>query len=61
MPNLTAKELSGIEDQLNGEHMLVKKFRSLAAQSSDPAIRSKCEQIAGAHQKHYDRLLGHLN
>lgn len=60
MPNLTAKELSAIEDQLTGEHLLVKKFQSFAAQSCDPQIKSKCEQIAAVHQKHYDRILSHL-
>ena len=47
MPNLTAKELSSLEDQLSAEQLLVKKYKSYAVLSSD--------------QNHYDRLLAFLN
>ena len=49
MPNLTAKELSSLEDQLS------------AVLSSDPQLKTQYEQIAGQHQNHYDRLLAFLN
>ena len=33
MANLTAKELSALEDQLNCEQMLIKKFKAYAGSS----------------------------
>ncbi len=61
MPSLTSKELAAIEDQLNSEKMLVKKYKAYASMSQDPQICSKCEQIASQHQNHYNRLLGYLS
>lgn len=60
MANLTAKELSAIEDQLNCEQILIKKYKAYAQTASDPQIKSKCEQIAGQHKQHYDTLMGYL-
>ena len=61
MANLTEKELSDLEDQLNSESLLVKKFRAVAENSTDPALRGKCEQIAAKHKEHFDRLMTYLN
>lgn len=61
MANLTAKELVSIEDQLAGEQVLIKKYKIYAEASTDPQIRTKCEQIASKHQNHYNRLLNQLN
>ena len=61
MANLTEKELSLLEDQLNSESLLVKKFRAVAENSTDPALRGKCEQIAAKHKEHFDRLMTYLN
>lgn len=61
MANLTAKELSFLEDQLSMEQLMVKKFKSIAAQSDDPQIKSKCEQIAAKHSEHYSRMMSFLN
>ena len=38
MANLTSKELSAIEDQLNCEQMLIKKFKAYAQMATEPAI-----------------------
>lgn len=57
---LTAKELSAIEDQLNGEKLLVSKCKAYAQQCSDPQLKQKCETLAGKHQTHYDTLLSLL-
>ncbi len=57
MANLTSKELSAIEDQLNSEKLMITKFRSYAQMCTDPQIKQKCEQYAGKHQNHYERLL----
>lgn len=60
MPNLSSKELSAIEDQLNYEQCLIKKYNSFASMCTDPTLKSKCSQIAGKHQQHYDKLLNYL-
>lgn len=60
MANLTSKELTGLEEQLNAESILIKKNQTYAELSSDPQIKSKCEQIAAKHQMHYNTLLQHL-
>ena len=61
MANLTAKELSAIEDQLNCEQMLIRKFRAYAQSATDPQIKASCENMAQRHTHHYDTLMGHLN
>ncbi len=60
MGNLTAKELSAIEDQLNSEQNLIKKYKAYAQAASDPQIKSTCEQIANQHKQHFDTLMGYL-
>ncbi len=60
MANLTAKELSAIEDQLNCEQNLIKKYKAYAMAASDPQIKSTCEQIATQHKQHFDTLMGYL-
>ncbi len=60
MANLTSKELSAIEDQLNCEQILIKKYKAYAQAASDPQIKTTCEQIANQHKQHYDTLMGHL-
>ena len=60
MPNLTQKELSALEDVLNQEQLLIKKFRNYAAQTQDTQIRATAEQMAGQHKQHYDTLMGYL-
>ena len=61
MPNLTSKELSAIEDQLNMEQLLIKKFQTVAQLTSDPQIRTKFENITKKHHEHICKLLSHLN
>ena len=61
MATLTAKELGFLEDQLTMEQLLVKKFKNIAAQTDDPQIKSKCEQIAAKHSEHYSRMMSYLN
>lgn len=60
MANLTAKELSAIEDQLNQEQILIKKFKAYAQVATDPQIKYSCEQMANQHKQHFDTLMGHL-
>ena len=60
MANLTSNELSALEDQLNCEQVLIKKYKAYAQAASDPQIKTTCEQIAAQHKQHYDTLMGHL-
>ncbi|CDC09363.1 MAG: spore coat protein [Clostridium sp.] len=60
MANLTAKELSALEDQLNYEQMLVKKYKAYSQAATDPQIKASCEQMANQHKQHFDTLMGHL-
>jgi rubrerythrin len=61
MPNITSKELMALEDQLSAEQVLVKKYQGYASMITDPALKSKYEQIATKHQQHYQKLLSHLS
>ena len=61
MANLTSKELSAIEDQLNCEQMLIKKFKAYAETATDPQIKTTCENMAARHKTHFDTLMGHLS
>ena len=56
MTSLTTKELSFIEDQLKCEQTMICKCKAFAEQTQDQALRSKFDEIANRHQKHYDKL-----
>jgi hypothetical protein len=60
MPNITSKELTALEDQLNSEQMLVKKYNSFANMCTDAVLKTKCQQIAAKHQEHYNKLMKYL-
>lgn len=60
MINITAKELSALEDQLNYEQLLVKKIKGYASMCRDSQLKTICEQTAAQHKTHYDMLLKHL-
>lgn len=59
--NLTNKELNYLEDNLNHEMLLVKKFRAYADQCQDPTLKQTCNKIADKHAGHFDILLHYLN
>ncbi|HIZ84024.1 MAG TPA: spore coat protein [Firmicutes bacterium] len=61
MANLTAKELSALEDQLNMEKLLIKKYKMVSSMAVDQEVKTKCEQVAAKHQEHFNRLMSHLN
>ncbi|WP_243450215.1 hypothetical protein [Desulfosporosinus sp. Sb-LF] len=61
MPELTAKNLDILNDQLGAEALLVHKFAQAAQSVQDPAISSQLSSISGQHRKHYDTLLNYLN
>lgn len=60
MANLTSKELTALEDQLGYEQVLIKKYRTMANQCNDTALKTRLECISGKHQQHYDKLAGYL-
>ena len=60
MANLTEKELSALEDQLQMEQVLIKKYKGYAGIAQDPQIRDLCTRLASQHKQHYDTLMGHL-
>jgi rubrerythrin len=57
---VTTKELMALQDQIGEEQVVTKKYRTMAKQCSDPAIRQKLESIASLHQRHFDTLMTHL-
>ena len=61
MANLTAKELSALEDHLNMEKLLIKKYKMVSSMAVDQEVKTKCEQVAAKHQEHFNRLMSHLN
>ncbi|MCX7614933.1 MAG: spore coat protein [Clostridiales bacterium] len=61
MADLTQKELSALEEQLNYEKILIVKYHAMATQCSDPQLKTSLEQIAAKHQGHYEKLFSYLN
>lgn len=61
MAELTTQELHVIEDQLQIEQILVKKYKCYASMSQDPQIKTVCEQIAAQHKCHFDILMGYIS
>ena len=57
---LTSKELSAIEEQLNVEQVLIKKYALYATMTSDPQLKIQFENNSAKHQNHYNRLLAQL-
>ena len=60
MQNLSAKEFTAIEDQLNYEQLLIKKYKNYAAICQDAQIKTICEQVATQHKAHYDTIMQYL-
>lgn len=60
MANLTAKELTALEDQLNAELTLVKKYKHMASMCSDAQIQQCLNDVAQKHQQHFNTLMTFL-
>lgn len=58
--SLTDKELTSLDEQLNAEQILIKKYRAFAADCRDAALKATCNTIADKHQQHFNTLLGYL-
>ena len=57
---LSGKELTALEDQLNYEQTLVKKFATYSQQCQDPVLKEKCSRIADRHRQHFNTLMTYL-
>ncbi len=60
MTNLTAKELTALDDQIKTEQVLVKKYKAMACLCSDTKIQGDLNGIADKHQQHYNTLMTYL-
>ncbi|MCL2023375.1 MAG: spore coat protein [Oscillospiraceae bacterium] len=60
MANLTAEELHALEDTMNCEQNLIKKFHNYASIAQDTQIQKACQQSAKQHRKHFDALMSYL-
>lgn len=60
MSQISEKELSALNELLNAEELLVKKFKMLAQHADDQEIKQKFEEISNKHQGHYNTLYSQL-
>lgn len=58
--NLSQKELQGLQELLDSERLLVKKYELFAQNAGEEPLRARFEQIAVAHRGHYERLRSRL-
>lgn len=60
MSKVSEKELSALNELLNEEELLVKKFQMLAQHTQDQEIKEKFEEISKKHQGHFNMLYEQL-
>lgn len=60
MDQLSEKELMALNDLLNEEELLVKKFKMLSEHSQDTEVKAKFTEIANKHQEHFKSLYTQL-
>jgi len=60
MPNLTAKELAGLSDQLAFEKVICAKYQAAVQEAEDPQLKTCFQQYADQHKQNYDCLLKFL-
>ena len=60
MTNLTAKELTALDDQIKTEQVLVKKYKAMACLCGDTKLQGDLNGIADKHQQHYNTLMTFL-
>lgn len=59
--NIDANNLKVLEDQLNYESLMTKKFSSYANYCTDTELKNLCQQSSQKHKQHYNELLNYLN
>lgn len=60
MNELSEKELSVMNDLLNEEELLVKKFQMLANHAQDQTVKQQMLDIADKHQGHFNDIYSYL-
>jgi rubrerythrin len=60
LANLTAKELTALEDQIGMEKTLVKKYQAMATLCNDAKIQQCLTDFAQKHQTHCNTLMTFL-
>lgn len=60
MNQLSEKELSVVNDLLNEEELLVKKFQMLASHAQDDSVKQQMLDIADKHQGHFNAIYSYL-
>lgn len=60
MANLTAKELSALEDQLGFEQLMHCKYQTAADACGDQALKARYQTYAAKHKSNYTNLLNFL-
>ena len=58
---MTSKELSYLNDALNSEQVIIKKYQDYSAVVSDQQIVTVLNDLTSKHQQHYNQLLQQLN
>lgn len=57
---ITSKDLSYLKDAMSWELIAFKKFAFYAQQCKDPQIKQLMDKVGKMHQRHYQKLLTHL-
>lgn len=57
---LTTKDVAYLKDALSWELTAFKKFHFYAQQTTDPKIKQALDSAGQMHQRHYQKLLTHL-
>lgn len=57
---ITTKDLLYLKDALSWELMAFKKFHFFAQQAVNPQIKQALDKAGQMHQRHYEKLLTHL-
>ncbi len=60
MPNLSAKELSGLSDQLAFERVICAKYQAAVQETEDAQLKTCFQQYADQHRQNYNCLLNYL-
>lgn len=60
MPNLSAKELSGLSDQLAFEKVICAKYQAAVQETEDAQLKTSFQQCADQHRQNYNCLLNFL-
>ncbi|CAJ1001347.1 MULTISPECIES: ferritin-like domain-containing protein [Bacillales] len=57
---ISTKDASYLKDALSWELLAFKKLHFFAQQATDPQVKQALEKAGQMHQRHYQKLLSHL-